>query len=569
MTEGGWGRKIKILLLGCAGKGNARSKTRHLFAKIEIRRKETILNINDIFSGMIILVSLVTIIRCFRLSYQVYRAWIFQSSLVLIVTVILRFFAPDVAGFVGATLWFLLIMTPSLLMQYAHRLTLKQNYKGAYFIARAISLIIPEKNTRVGAEMLQAEVYLQTGLPEQALEIFKKYSDPSTYSGRSAIVGVFRSQNQWAEMEQWTESILEKEDVQKDPALVTYHLRALGETGKFALLLQTYHRFKALLAKTNPATFKNYSRMYIFSFTGRKEELEKMFQGPLLELPSAYKQFWLATAEFALGHDQVARTMLEGIKDKVDPFVRAGVEKRLSSPPAAAANTIGSDTRQLIDDMVKEMEQEKKYGIGPTVGMKNAPITKILVGLILMVFIAEEYFGGSTNSGVLYFLGAFVPETVLAGQWWRVLASLFLHYGYIHLIFNLVALMIFGPFLEKSLGKIKYLLVYFVSGILGMMVILPLTMWNMVDSYMAIGASGCIMGVVGATAAIQLKGWLSEKALTAYNRLIPLLSIVVLQAAFDLFYLKGSFLIHLSGALVGFLITPILTAKIFSLKRRT
>ena len=83
--------------------------------------------------------------------------------------------------------------------------------------------------------------------------------------------------------------------------------------------------------------------------------------------------------------------------------------------------------------------------------------------------------GGSTNPFTLHRLGALEFFAVrFEGEYWRFLTSLFLHYGPLHLLFNLYALFIIGPGLEQAIGSIRFGICYLVSGLgSGLGVLLP------------------------------------------------------------------------------------------------
>lgn len=79
---------------------------------------------------------------------------------------------------------------------------------------------------------------------------------------------------------------------------------------------------------------------------------------------------------------------------------------------------------------------------------------------------------------------------------------------------------------------------------------------------LTVGASGCIMGLVGATGALMLRGWLREKALAAKRRLLATLLIVSIQYVFDSVVPQVSMTAHLSGAFIGFAVTMLLRDRL-------
>lgn len=88
------------------------------------------------------------------------------------------------------------------------------------------------------------------------------------------------------------------------------------------------------------------------------------------------------------------------------------------------------------------------------------------------------------------------------GQWWRLVASMFLHYGILHLLLNMWALFQAGQLLEKLLGRALYLLVYFGSGICGSLVTL---VWHGREGAWSAGASGAVFGIYGALIGYMLR----------------------------------------------------------------
>ncbi len=143
-------------------------------------------------------------------------------------------------------------------------------------------------------------------------------------------------------------------------------------------------------------------------------------------------------------------------------------------------------------------------------------------------------------------------------QYWRLLVALFLHYGPIHIFFNLFALLLLGPALERQIGAVLFAVCYLVSGIGSSIVVVLLTRLRLHEPVQLVGASGCIMGVVGTWAGFLLR---HRHAPLARKRLRDIIIIVLLQVAFDLVTREVSSSAHLGGLLTGFLLGLLVPAK--------
>jgi membrane associated rhomboid family serine protease len=105
--------------------------------------------------------------------------------------------------------------------------------------------------------------------------------------------------------------------------------------------------------------------------------------------------------------------------------------------------------------------------------------------------------------------GANFKPLTTDGQWWRLISSVFVHAGLIHLAYNMFALVFIGPFLESSIGSKKFMIIYLLTGIIA-----SLTSLTFHDSTISVGASGAIFGMYGLTASLMLLKYL-DKNLTA------------------------------------------------------
>ena len=95
-----------------------------------------------------------------------------------------------------------------------------------------------------------------------------------------------------------------------------------------------------------------------------------------------------------------------------------------------------------------------------------------------------EKFGGLINYGQMHRKMEFT----------RVIISMFLHGNVLHLLFNMYALYVLGSQIESFFGKIKYIFIYFVSGIIGNLLTMPF----LPDRLVSVGASGAVFGLLGA-----------------------------------------------------------------------
>jgi membrane associated rhomboid family serine protease len=111
-----------------------------------------------------------------------------------------------------------------------------------------------------------------------------------------------------------------------------------------------------------------------------------------------------------------------------------------------------------------------------------------LCGFMFVIFLIQLLFNGFTEF--------FLLDSNSDVEIWRFFTAIFLHGGLAHLLYNIFALALFGSMLERFIGSRRFLVVFFVTGILANVV-----SFNFYDS--SLGASGAIFGVIGALIAIR------------------------------------------------------------------
>lgn len=159
-----------------------------------------------------------------------------------------------------------------------------------------------------------------------------------------------------------------------------------------------------------------------------------------------------------------------------------------------------------------------------------------LCAVMIVVFVLQLLISGFTDLFVLNQQSYF--------QVWRFVTAVFLHGSLSHLVFNLFALALFGSILENYIGGKKFLLVFFVTGILANLVSV-----NFYNS--SLGASGAIFGIIGALVIVS-----PFMIVWAFGMPMPMLVAGILWAAGNVL---GIFMptnvgniAHLSGMAFGF-----------------
>jgi len=193
---------------------------------------------------------------------------------------------------------------------------------------------------------------------------------------------------------------------------------------------------------------------------------------------------------------------------------------------------------------------------GGLMGGRGMSVTKVLVAVNVAVFIFEFVFGAASVAGgggtsSLTNIGALRPYLVVEQQeYWRLVTSMFLHAGVIHLLFNMWALWVVGEYLETVLGRLRFLIVYFVSGLAGSAFIMVAS-----DPVSAtVGASGAIFGVFGALAVysyINRARDLAARMLLRSMVIVIAINLVITMVGASIISWQG----HLGGLLGGAAVT--------------
>lgn len=174
--------------------------------------------------------------------------------------------------------------------------------------------------------------------------------------------------------------------------------------------------------------------------------------------------------------------------------------------------------------------------------IKFYPVVTTLIAINLIVYILTVL---PIIGDYIFYSGMSVNYLIEDGQWWRIITSIFIHGGFIHLLFNMFSLFLFGPELEKIAGKARFITIYLLAGIFGNVV----TFVFQEGMYASVGASGAIFGIFGAFAALV---YYTRRTMPQLKQIImPLIIISVIITFLSPNVNSAS---HLGGLITGFLL---------------
>lgn len=183
----------------------------------------------------------------------------------------------------------------------------------------------------------------------------------------------------------------------------------------------------------------------------------------------------------------------------------------------------------------------------------------MLVNIIYFLYL--DLTGPSEDAAFMLRHGAMYVPAVLDGEYFRLLIAVFMHFGIQHLVNNMLILFIFGNFMEKAMGKCRYLLFYLICGIGANLVQVGWYLWERrlgkPEEIVSAGASGAIFGIAGGLLYIILRN--RGRLENLNTRQMALMIIVSLYLGFR--SAETNNLAHIAGAVIGFIVAIFIYRK--------
>lgn len=174
-------------------------------------------------------------------------------------------------------------------------------------------------------------------------------------------------------------------------------------------------------------------------------------------------------------------------------------------------------------------------------------LTYILIALNVMMFAVMIAAGSSTDPEHLIRFGAKFNPLIIEGEWWRIISSMFLHSGFIHILMNMVALYYLGIIVERIYGSWRFMWIYLLAGIGGGLASFAFSV------YVSVGASGAIFGLFGAL----LFFGLIHKKIFMQTMGRGILTVIGINIAIGLTIPQIDMSAHIGGLITGFLAAAI------------
>ena len=204
----------------------------------------------------------------------------------------------------------------------------------------------------------------------------------------------------------------------------------------------------------------------------------------------------------------------------------------------------GNNSLDLIINVTKDINNKtesdnKKFE--KIFSKKKIFVTYILMGLCFLMYIVTLIMG---SSNVIYLiLGANYAPLVKNGEIFRLITYAFLHGSIIHLLVNMYSLFIVGRQIENNFGKVRLLIIYFISALSGGL------LSALFSDGISIGASGAIFGLLGALLyfGLHFRLYLTDALI---SKIIPII-ILNLLIGFTVTGIDNA--CHIGGLIGGFL----------------
>lgn len=182
------------------------------------------------------------------------------------------------------------------------------------------------------------------------------------------------------------------------------------------------------------------------------------------------------------------------------------------------------------------------------------PVVSVLIIINFILWIFTQFFEGSIGGIILNYGIGFNLAIYLEQEYWRLITPIFLHANMAHVLFNSFALVLFGPALERMTGKVRFIIIYLATGIIGNIATYIIDPQSTITH---LGASGAIYGLFGIYIYMSFaRRELIDAQSAQIVRIIFIIGLVMTFVRPNI-----NIAAHLFGFLGGIMLAPLLLGK--------
>lgn len=477
---------------------------------------------------------------------------------VLATTGVLMVLAPSTAGYWSAGLFSVVVMGPLVISRRVVTLAHRQDYGGA---ARLLPFVVPVWGRRRVAQARRRFMALdrldrdfEGGLDE--LETLSRDADEDSPSDR--LLYLLHS-GQWNELLAFSRTSEALRYLDETPIAFAYVLRAYGELGCLDELVKAYERHRATVLYQRSSFHRLYIDGVVLSHLGRPDALERSLFGLPVPLGDEQKDSLRFVAFTRAGRREEAEQVAARLARSSSRILR----RRMQAYRAAPFEPVGADTvTPEAQTILRRLETESLLH-PPRPQVVMPPATGVIVATLVGVHIWVELFGSTgTRVGDLREFGALVIREHFYALEHRIrpltiLTANYLHLNALHLALNAAGVWIFGRQLEAEIGGRRVFAVFVLSGPLALGTVAATLLLTDGPKGLFVGASGAVMGLVGASLAINLQRYRESKSPFRRRAFVVILVVVAAQTVFDLTHPQVSLGGHLAGVVWGALLAGV------------
>ena len=476
--------------------------------------------------------------------------WTAVSALILLTGAIgwLRF--RDLVGYVTFALTVLLILLPWWAHGVAARAVRRSQYRRASRFSSIAALLHPLDGWPRVTRLFRAFELARVGKSARAESMFADLSHGDDSVAATARAHLLKLSGRWDEIKALAERA-GPHALAHDPGLLIIYLRALGE------LDESHHLAEFMLAQESSLLAGEALEpafLYLFVYTGHVELARQVLASASLGYDEDTRDAWLSLASFRAGNFEQARhgffrlrrSSSKTIRERAEHYLAILAQANPYQPPSTRTAHIVTHFARIFADRQNLISMRP-----PQRSERRVTLALVLINALIYAWSSYPLLLTSSSEEFLE-RWAFIAPDILSGELWRMFSYLFVHANWLHLVMNLLALWALGPFVERAFGRLRFSLIYLFSGFAGSVVYLCLAWYQVGEPHLLVGASGCVMGLLGATGAVMLRAWLKQRAPMAKQILLRLLVVVALQVTFDYNTPQVAGLAHALGLLGGF-----------------